>query len=149
MFGDKHSRVRRNTTIAAAMFVASFIAVGRSYGRHATKPMPHVTITGRVLVGNAKSFIRVGTVDRAELFKLVPAYRELVRSGVARDSAPYHFLLYQANRQFQQALARAATASGVDLVVESGGVRAAGIEVVDLTPGTRAELGAPPAGATR
>ncbi len=149
MFGERHSRVRRSVSIAAAVVAAFACAGSPSFGKHATKPMPHVTITGRVLVGNAKSFLRVGTVDRAELFRLVPAYRELQRAGISRDSANYHFHLYQANQQFQQALARAAAATGVDLVIESGGVRAAGIEVVDLTPRTRAELGLPPAGVTR
>ena len=149
MFGERDSRVRRGVSIAMAVVAAFALSVAPSFGKHATKPMPHVTVTGRVLVGNAKSFVRVGTVDRAGLFKLVPAYRELQRAGISRDSADYHFHLYQANRQFQQALTRAAAATGIDLVIESGGVRAAGIEVVDLTPRTRAELGLPPAGVTR
>jgi hypothetical protein len=149
MFGERESRVRRSGSIAVAVVAAFAFAGAPCFGKHATKPMPHVTVTGRVLIGSAKSFVRVGTVDRAELFKLVPAYRDLQRSGISRDSADYHFHLYQANRQFQQALTRAAAATGVDLVIESGGVRAAGIEVVDLTPRTRAELGLPPAGVTR
>ena len=149
MFGERANRVRQGATVAAAVVVALVVSSSPSFGKHATKPMPHVTVSGRVLIGNAKSFLRVGTVDRAELFKLVPAYRDLLRSGLSRDSADYHFHLYQANRQFQQALARAATATRVDLVIESGGVRAAGIEVVDLTPRTRAELGLKPAGVNR
>ena len=109
---------------------------------HATKPMPHVTVTGRVLVGDAKSFVRVGTVDRRVIFATVPAFRELRRSKAPRDSAQYHFLLYEANRQFQQALVRAAKAAAIDLVVDAGGVRAAGIEVADLTALTQVEIGA-------
>ena len=142
MFWDRFIGKDRITAHGAAVVAALLLLVSPVYGRHATKPMPHVTVTGRVLVGNVKSFARVGTVDRAELFKQVPSFRVLQRSGVARDSAEYHFLLYRANREFQQALVRAATAAAVDLVVESGGVRAAGIEVIDLTANTRFELGA-------
>ena len=141
MFSRRANRTRKAmslcfmTLLAAAGFDPSALA------RHATKPLPHVTVTGRVILGDVKSFCRIGTVDRRDLFKFVPAFRELVRSGVPHDSAEYHFLLYEANRQFQQALMRAAKALGVDLVVEAGGVRAAGITVVDLTPQTSTELG--------
>jgi hypothetical protein len=136
------TKARRGTAGAVAIVVALGLFAGPAFGRHATKPLPHVTITGRVLLGDAKSFVRVGIVDRRELFPLVPAFRELRRSNVSHDSAQYHFLLYEANRQFQQALVRAAKALAVDLVVEAGGVRAAGIDVVDLTARTRVELGA-------
>lgn len=137
---------RVNGSLRATGFAALLLAFGLfaapASARHATKPLPHVTITGRILLGDARSFVRVGTVDRAALFPLVPAFQELRRRKVTRDSAEYHFLLYEANRQFQQALARAAKQASVDLVVEVGGVRAAGIDVFDLTPNTRVELGA-------
>jgi len=139
---ENFNKTRRGTAGAVAILVALGLLAGPAFGRHATKPLPHVTITGRVLVGDAKSFLRVGIVDRRELFPSVPAFRELRRSSVSHDSAQYHFLLYEANRQFQQALVRAAKALAVDLVVEAGGVRAAGIDVVDLTARTRVELGA-------
>jgi hypothetical protein len=141
MAREKFTNNRRGWTGALALILCFGAFATPALARHATKPLPHVTITGRVLVGDAKSFARVGTVDRRELFALVPAFRELRRSNVSRDSAQYHFLLYEANRQFQQALVRAASALSVDLVVEAGGVRAAGIDVVDLTARTRVELG--------
>jgi hypothetical protein len=130
-------------TGAAALVLLLGLFGSPALARHATKPLPHVTVTGRVLVGDPKSFVRVGTVDRAALFPLVPAFKELRRTRVPKDSAQYHFLLYEANRQFQQALVRAAKVDSVDLVVEAGGVRAAGIDVADLTARTRIELGAP------
>ncbi len=58
-----------------------------------------------------------------------------------RDSARYHFLVYEANRRFLRAIERASVASQVDLIVEAGGVSAAGIEVRDLTELTRSFLG--------
>jgi hypothetical protein len=139
---ENFTKTNRRATLAVAIALVLGLLAAPAFARHATKPLPHVTITGRVLVGDAKSFVRVGTVDRRELFPLVPAFRELRRSNVSHDSAQYHFLLYEANRQFQQALVRAAKALAVDLVVEAGGVRAAGIDVVDLTARTRVELGA-------
>lgn len=142
MARDGRVKVSLGGTCAAALFLALGLFTAPALGRHATKPLPHVTVTGRILLGDAKSFVRVGTVDRRALFPLVPAFRELRRKNVPRDSAEYHFLLYEANRQFQQALVRAASAASVDLVVEVGGVRAAGIDVVDLTDKTRVELGA-------
>ena len=141
MAREKFTKHSRGWMGVVALILSFGTLATPAFSFHATKPLPHVTITGRVLVGDAKSFARVGIVDRRELFALVPAFRELRRSNVSRDSAQYHFLLYEANRQFQQALVRAASALSVDLVVESGGVRAAGIDVVDLTSRTRVELG--------
>src|SRR5882724_3651521 len=113
MAREKFTNACRGWTGALALCLCFGALATPAFARHATKPLPHVTITGRVLVGDAKSFVRVGTVDRRELFALVPAFRELRRSNVPHDSAQYHFLLYEANRQFQQALVRAAGALSV------------------------------------
>lgn len=142
MARDGRVEVSRRWTGAAALVLLLGLFAAPALARHATKPLPHVTVTGRILLGSAKSFVRVGTVDRHGLFPAIPAFRELRRRSVPRDSAEYHFLLYEANRQFQRALMRAASEMSVDLVVEAGGVRAAGIDVVDLTEKTRVELGA-------
>jgi hypothetical protein len=66
--------------------------------------------------------------------------RTLRGERVARDSARYHFLVYEANRSFQRALQRASFESKVDLIVDAGGVSAAGIDVRDLTELTRSML---------
>jgi hypothetical protein len=118
-------------------------ATGVAFG-HATKPMPRVTITGKVLVGDAKSFRAVGTVDRRAVFDAIPAIRTLRAERVPRDCARYHFLVYEANRCFQRAVQRASVASSVDLIVDAGGVSAAGIDVRDLTELTRSLLGRDP-----
>jgi hypothetical protein len=111
---------------------------------HATKPMPRVTITGKVLVGDAKAFKAVGIVDRRVVFDAIPAIRTLRAERVARDTARYHFLVYEANRAFQRAVQRAAAESKIDLIVDAGGVSAAGIEVRDLTELTRSLIGREP-----
>lgn len=111
---------------------------------HATKPMPRVTVTGKVLLGNAKSFRAVGVVDRKAVFDAIPAMKTLRLERVPRDSARYHFLVYEANRCFQRAVQLASVESNVDLIVEKGGVSAAGIDVRDLTDLTRSLLGREP-----
>lgn len=108
---------------------------------HATKPLPRVTVTGRVLLGDDRSFRTVGVVDRRAIFDALPSIRMLKVERVPRDSARYHFLVYEANRRFQRAIERASVASQVDLIVEAGGVSAAGIEVRDLTDLTRSFVG--------
>jgi len=100
---------------------------------HATKPMPRVSVTGKVLLGDPKAFRAIGTIDRRALMDRIPAYRALRSESVARHSARYHFLIYEANRELQRVVASAARLHGVDLVVETGGVAVAGIELVDLT----------------
>ena len=100
---------------------------------HATKPMPRVSITGKVLLGDPKAFRSVATIDRRLLMDQIPAYRALRAESVARHSARYHFLIYEANRELQRVVGVAARRLGVDLVVEAGGVAVAGIDLVDLT----------------
>ncbi len=99
---------------------------------HATKPLPKVSISGKVLIGDAKSFHSVAIVDRRQVFEAIPAIRTLRAEKTPRDSARYHFLVYEANREFQRAITAAASRRGIDLVVEAGGVQAAGIEVANL-----------------
>ena len=145
--------VRRNATkakVAMGMLRTLTLALGMAMAcaggasAHATKPMPRVTITGKVLVGDAKSFRAVGTVDRRVIFEAIPAIKTLRAERVPRDSARYHFLVYEANRCFQRAVQRASTQTKVDLVVDAGGVSAAGIDVRDLTELTRTLIGREP-----
>ncbi len=111
-----------------------------SISAHATKPLPRVTISGKVLLGDSKAFRTIATVDRRKVFETIPAVRTLRTEKVARDSARYHFLIYEANREFQRIVGLAALRQSIDLVVEAGGVLAAGIDIVDLTPATLAVL---------
>jgi hypothetical protein len=143
--GLKMALEKRSLLAALAVVAVTssiFIADPGYASAHATKPLPRVTVTGKVLVGDAKSFRSVGVVDRRKVFEEIPAIKTLRAERVSKDSARYHFLLYEANRRFQRALDKAATKAAVDLVVESGGVSAAGIEVVDLTAATKLALGA-------
>lgn len=110
---------------------------------HATKPMPRVSITGKVLLGDPKSFRTVATIDRRLLMEQIPAYRALRTESIARHSARYHFLIYEANRELQRVVVLAARRHGIDLVVEAGGVAVAGIDLVDLT-GTALQILKPP-----
>lgn len=111
-----------------------------SVSAHATKPLPRVTISGKVLLGDTKAFRTVATVDRRKVFDAIPAVRTLRTEKVVRDSARYHFLIYEANREFQRVVGLAALRQSIDLVVEVGGVLAAGIDIIDLTPATMAVL---------
>ncbi len=126
------TQMRRIVLSLFAVLVVIGLAVDPAAG-HATKPLPKVAIRGKVLVGDAKSFHSVAVVERREVFDVIPAIRTLRAEKVSKDSARYHFLVYEANREFQRALIAAAARRGVDLVVEAGGVEAAGIEVHDLT----------------
>lgn len=140
--GSSRAKAIAIAWVIAALFGADLTPFG-SVGlasAHATKPMPRVTVTGKVLVGDAKHFKAVGTVDRRAVFDAIPAIKTLRAERVARDSARYHFLVYEANRCFQRAVQRASFESKVDLIVESGGVSAAGIEVKDLTELTLLQL---------
>ncbi|MSR46074.1 MAG: hypothetical protein EXS13_03245 [Planctomycetes bacterium] len=122
---------QRYWPLALAALFACFLDL--TAAAHATKPLPRVTISGRVLFGQAKSFRAVGTVDRRAVFDAIPAIKTLRAERVGPNSARYHFLIYEANREFQRAIATVALLRSVDLVVEVGGVAAAGIDVHDLT----------------
>jgi hypothetical protein len=113
---------------------------GGAISAHATKPLPRVTISGKVLLGDTKAFRTIATVDRRRVFEAIPAIRALKVEKVARDSARYHFLIYEANREFQRVIGLAALQRSIDLVVEVGGVMAAGIDIVDLTSSSLAVL---------
>jgi hypothetical protein len=115
-----------------SLLLVGLVATPTLWG-HATKPMPRVSVTGKVLLGDPKSFRAVATIDRRLLMEAIPAYRALRTEAVARHSARYHFLIYEANRELQRVVAVAAGREGVDLVVETGGVAVAGIDLVDLT----------------
>ncbi len=118
---------------AAALILILGIGSEHALAFHATKPIPRVTVSGKVVLGNAKRFHTVATVDRRAIFEATSAIRAMRADRVNRDAARYHFLIYEANRAFNRAVELAAEQAGVDLVVESGGVEAAGIAVVDLT----------------
>src|SRR5262249_57918608 len=107
---------------------------------HATKPLPRITITGRVLLGDAKHFASLGTVDRKAVFDAIPAIRTLREEHLTKDSARYHFLVFEANRVFQRALEVAAGDRSVDLVVARGGGSAAGLAAIALTEPTQEAL---------
>lgn len=123
----------RRTAIVLLPLLFVVTCLGEFASAHATKPLPKVAIRGKVLVGDAKSFHSIAIVSRREVFDVIPAIRTLRAEKTGKDSARYHFLVYEANREFQRALLAAAARRGVDLVVEEGGVEAAGIEVADLT----------------
>jgi len=115
-----------------SLLLVGVVATPALWG-HATKPMPRVSVTGKVLLGDSKSFRAVATIDRRAVMEQIPAYRALHAESVARHSARYHFLIYEANRELQRVVTVAAQREGVDLVVEAGGVAVAGIDLVDLT----------------
>lgn len=123
----------RRITSRLLVVLLAVIALAPMVPAHATKPLPRVSITGRILLGDAKSFHAVATVDRTKVFAAIPAIKTLLAEKVPHNTARYHFLIYEANREFQRAIATAARSLGTDLVVEQGGVSAAGIDVVDLT----------------
>jgi len=134
------------TIVGMSLFGGELVmssSLGTAFG-HATKPMPRVTVTGKVLLGDAKSFRAVGVVDRRQVFDAIPAMRALRAERISPDSARYHFLVYEANRSFRRALQLASSSSKIDLIVEAGGVSAAGIDVMDLTELTRSMLGRVP-----
>lgn len=140
---DNTPSARARTVRAATLAAMLLLLLGGSLSAHATKPLPRVTISGKVLFGDARSFRSVATVDRRSVFDAIPAIKTLRTERVERNSARYHFLIYEANREFQRLVGLAALRQSIDLVVEAGGVMAAGIEVLDLTPATLAAL-APP-----
>lgn len=126
-------RVARRLAVALAACLGLIALLGAPASAHATKPLPRVTIRGKVLLGDAKSFHAVGEVDRRAVFESLPSIKTLKAEKVARNTARYHFLIYEANREFHKAVTTAAHKLEVDLVVDAGGVEAAGIEVADLT----------------
>ena len=143
--GPKSTRIALAVALAVLGGPALLPSLGNGLASaHATKPLPRVTITGKVLLGDVKSFRAVGVVDRKVVFDSIPAIKTLRSERVPRDSARYHFLVYEANRSFQRAVQRASITSKVDLIVEAGGVSAAGIEVRELTELTKSYVGKTP-----
>lgn len=100
---------------------------------HAIKPAPRVVISGEVLMGMPSRFSQVAEVDRRAVFEAIPAIRTIREEKLSRKSARYHFLVVEANKVFHKAMAKIAGTHGVDLIVVRGGVKAAGVEVSDLT----------------
>lgn len=129
-----------NYRILPVVGLVAALSCSEAVAFHATKPIPRVTVTGRVLLGSAKYFHSVGTLDRRRVFHAAPAAQTIRRERVPRDSARYHFLVVEANRAVGRALEEVALRAGVDFVVEQGGVEVAGVDVIDLTDLTLAYL---------
>jgi hypothetical protein len=93
-----------------------------------------ITITeSMVLYGNAQKYTKVATVNSAEVFKNIAAYKQIQSEKLTQKDAKYWILLEQANQAFSKALEDVAKAKGYDLVTEVGGVTATGVEIPDLT----------------
>ena len=86
-----------------------------------------------VLLGNAQKFTKAATVNSAEVFKNIPAYKQIQTDGLTEKDAKYWILLEQANKDFNKALGEVAKAGSLDLVAEAGGITANGVDVADLT----------------
>jgi len=123
-----------NQLIRKSVLVVSFLGMTTvPVLGHAIKPQPRVRVTGTVLLGSTVGFSGIATVDRRRVFQSIPAWRTIVAEKLSRNTARYHFLLKEANDAFRRALEQVAVDNGVDLVVDSGGVEATGLEVQDLT----------------
>jgi hypothetical protein len=86
-----------------------------------------------VLLGNAQKFTKPAIVNTAEVFKSIPAYKQIQADKLTEKDAKYWILLEQANKDFNKALAEVAKVESHDLVTEVGGVTATGETIPDLT----------------
>ncbi len=119
--------------------ILSFAVQGTILGAD-SPPLPTVQleaeITGRVYYGIKSTFDpakkqKVGTVRSQDVYLQIPAYQEIVKEGVERNSARWNKLMKKATAVFKRAIKSVASNSNCVLVVEDGGV--SGYPITDLT----------------
>jgi hypothetical protein len=86
-----------------------------------------------VLYGNAQKFSKPATLKSADVFKNIPAYKQIQSEGLTQKDAKYWILLEQANQVFSKSLAEVAKDKSYDLVTEAGGITADGVTIPDIT----------------
>lgn len=123
----------RTRVIAIVSFLAVFVSSLAWAGTIPEDEKKVVVTESMVLFGNAQKFSKPATVNSAEVFKNIPAYKQIQSEGLTQKDAKYWILLEQANQAFSKALGEVAKAKGNDLVTETGGITATGVEIPDLT----------------
>lgn len=99
----------------------------------AAEPTGEAKVVGRVIYGVAAKAGSRAVVDVKKVFEHISSYQKIRDENLKKTKARYHFLLAEANQEFQQAVEIVALAESVDVVVETGGIENADATVVDLT----------------
>lgn len=105
--------------------------------KEAPKPL---AIVGKVVYGDASATENIAVVSVKEIFDHLPSYKKIQEENVKKTKARYHFLITQANEEFQAALEAVARTGSIVAVVEKGGVENADDWVVDLTAKVIAQI---------
>ena len=130
------SRLNKNP-VSVALVALIFIGVVSTFSDSAWPSEGDkitYTITGDVYLGDKNSFDNPCVIIRKQIFEKIPAIQTIKREKLDKNSARYAFLIKQANKDFREAVEKAASAKGYDLVVERGGIRADdGTRINDIT----------------
>jgi hypothetical protein len=71
-----------------------------------------------VYYGNLKKYSRPAEVNAKKVFKVIPAYKEIIDKNIPTDSAQYLVKLEEANKVFKKIIASYAEDNKYDLVCE-------------------------------
>lgn len=105
--------------------------------KSAPKPL---SIVGKVLYGDSDATEDIAVVSVKEVFDHLPSYRKIQEENLKKTKARYHFLITQANEEFQAAVEAVARSGSIVAVVEKGGVENADDRVDDVTQKVIAQI---------
>jgi hypothetical protein len=70
--------------------------------------------------GDMRRYSKPAEVNAKKVFKVIPAYKEILDKKITEDSAVYLIKLAEANKVFSATLAAYAEDNGYDLICEEG-----------------------------
>ena len=112
----------------------------RNLGLAAMGALVAFTFQARVYYGKLDGAKKPAELTAAQVFQNIPEYREIMERGLTKDDPEYFALLNKANQKFFNAVRKAASDNGRDVVVEKGSTPLDG-DVVDLTQQAISSIG--------
>ena len=73
-----------------------------------------------VYFGDMRRYSKPAEISARKVFKVIPAYREILEKKITEDSALYLIKLAEANKVFADALSAYAGDNGYDLICQEG-----------------------------
>lgn len=119
----RSSPLMRRLGVLAAILVG--LGMSRS-GFAADDPDFEVTDGAGIYYGNGDHPKAPAVILADDVWAEIPEYKQIVEEELTDDDPEYHLLLKKATRRFTEALRKAATRDGYDMIGEVGAIKANG-----------------------
>lgn len=101
------------------------------------EPVVKITNSSRVYypatVKRGAKFKKPAVLVSATVFDAIPEWQEIKKKGLKKDDPEYHLLHKRASDKFCTAIKKVATASGYDIIAETGAIDCKNCTAVEIT----------------